>query len=441
MEQLRMFGTSNQKMPVTAKEYGLMFLLLATSGNPFFTQNLPIVITLVSAFSLYYILSHYNQKIYHRTFLIFVFFMGYEVLHAIMFHLDYSVTIVKLFLIMLFGFAVVNTLKKRFVPVFIQTMYVISIISFVFTVLVYIPGLGRALYNIAEQLFPLKKDFKNYSTPTLLLYTFLPEFFDGRFTYARNAGIFWESGAFAVYLNVVLYLHYYTKTIVGYKDLIDKKSVVFVIAILTTASTMGFLSLIVVLTVYALQFKSNLKYLFVVLVFLASALAFNSFDFLGAKISEQLAVSGVDNNRFGSALMDWHDIMQRPILGWSRRIEVLFGTTVSSARSHRPNGLTNFLRNYGFLYFTVYFYLVYASFKSIGTYYKISRASMAILGVLLLWIVSFSEMIFDEAFFKSLLFLYMVYLPASVPTVSYVRPKGSITLKQLQSVIGQNAHE
>jgi hypothetical protein len=441
MEQLRTFGINNQQKPVTGKEYGLMFLLLAISGNPFFMQHLPVATVLVSAISLYYVIFHRNQKIYHRTLFIFLFFMGYEAMHAFMFHLDYSVTILKLFLIMLFGFTVVNSLNKRFVPVFIQTMYIISIISFVFTVLCYIPGLGRALYQLAEQLFPLKKDFKNYSTPTLILYTFLPEFFDGRFTYARNAAIFWESGAFAVYLNVVLYLHYYTKTIVGYKDLFDKKSVVFIIAILSTASTMGFLSLVVVLTVYALQFKSKIKYLFVALVFLTSALAFYSFDFLGNKINEQLAVSGVENNRFGSALMDWHDIMERPILGWSRRIEVLFGTTVSSAHSHRPNGLTNFLRNYGFLYFTVYFYLVYASFKSVGKYYKITSVRMAVLGVLLLWIVSFSEMIFDEAFFKSLLFLYLVYLPSKAQVRNVLpRPK-VITLQRFQTMIQQNAHE
>lgn len=65
---------------------------------------------------------------------------------------------------------------------------------------------------------------------------------------------------------------------------------------------------------------------------------------------------------------------------------------------------------------------------------------MALLGVLLLWIVSFSEMIFDEAFFKCLLFLYVVYLPSNVPAISFVKPK-AFTLKQFQSLLHQNAHE
>ncbi len=428
MAQLPEYGINNQEETVSFWEFVLMFLLLAVSGNPFFTQKLPLFISGLSLISAYYLLNNYNKKLYHRTLFIFVFFIGYEAMHSLMFHLDYSQTIVKLFLVLLFAFTVVNLLKKRFVKVLIYTMYIICFISFVFTILCYIPGVGKGLYHFAAELFPLKKDFKNYSTPTLILYTFLPEFFDGTFSYTRNAGIFWESGAFAVYLNLTLYLHYYTKKVRSYKDLFDKHSIVFILTILTTASTMGFLSLMVVLTVYALQFKSNIKYFFLLMMLLASVIAFNTFDFLGNKIDEQLAVSGEDNNRFGSAMMDWDDIMQRPILGWSRRIEVLFGTSVYGAKEHRPNGLTNFLRNYGFLYFTVYFYFLYASFKQIGEFYHVKKVRLALLGVVLLWIVSFSELIFDEAFMKSLVFLYLVYLPAQEKEKQKFKPVTALKL-------------
>jgi hypothetical protein len=406
----RIFGISD-KQPVNVYEFILMFLLLALSGNPFFTQKLPIFITAASIISVYYILSNYNKTVYLRTLFIFVFFIGYECLHAAMFHLDYSETIVKLFLILLFAFTVVNLLKTRFIKVFLYTMYIICIISFVFTLLCYIPGIGRGLYKLAAEIFPLKKDFKNYSTPTLIIYTFLPEFFDGTFKYTRNAGIFWESGAFAVYLNIALYLKYYTKKIVTIKDLFDKQATVYMIAICTAASTMGILSLVAVLTFYSFRLKTNLKYLGVTMILLVSAISFTSFDFLGDKIQKQLSASGTSNNRFGSALLDLKDIEKRPVLGWSRRIEVLFNTTTSSSRTHRPNGLTNFLRSYGLLYFSVYFVLVYLSFRTVGDYYKSRSAALALLGILLLWIVSFSELIFDEPFLKSLLFLSLIYRP------------------------------
>lgn len=427
------FGTDKQGDKIKASEFCLMFLLLCLSGNPFFTQNLPSIIVLVSVIPLYYIVTNAYKLVYYRTLFIFIFFIGYELMHAMMFRLDYSATIIKLFLVLLFSFCIVNILKDRFIKVFIKTIYIISIISFVFTILCYIPGINRALYNLAIDLFPLEKDFKNYSTPTLILYTFLPEFFNGTFTYARNAGIFWESGAFAVYLNIVLYLHYFTKKVENFKDFFDKKSVVFIIAVLSTASTMGFLALMVILTFFAVQFKSSIKYLFLGLVLIFGYIAFYNFDFLGSKIAEQLAVSGQENNRFGSALMDFEDIGKRPILGWSRRIEVLFETTVYSANSHRPNGLTNFLRNYGLLYFSVYFYLVFTSFRKVAEYYNYKRKNiLAALGVALLWIVSFSELIFDEAFLKSLVFLYMVYLPSKTITETKIMDASSSKLSRLQ---------
>jgi hypothetical protein len=412
MEQQLESGTNN-KAPVSKSEFFLMFLLLALSGNPFFSQKLPIFISLASIISLYYIFCNYNKTIYVRTLFIFIFFIGYECIHALMFDLDYSETIVKLFLILLFGFTVVNLLKTRFIKVFLFTMYIICIISFVFTVLCYVPGIGKGLYKLAGVMFPLQKDFKNYSTPTLIVYTFLPEFFDGTFKYTRNAGIFWESGAFAVYLNIALYLKYYTTKIKKFSDLFDRQSIVYIMALCTAASTMGILSLIAVLTFYSFQLRSNLKYVGVFLICLVAGLAFTSFDFLGEKISKQLSESGSSNNRFGSAMMDMKDIEKRPLFGWSRRIEVLFNTTVSSSKTHRPNGLTNFLRSYGLIYFITYFYLVYLSFRTIGDYYKSRNAKLALLGILLLWIVSFSELIFDEAFLKSLLFLSLIYKPSN----------------------------
>jgi hypothetical protein len=349
--------------------------------------------------------------------------MGYEVLHAFLFKLDYSATIIKLFLVLLLSYTIVNMLKDRFIKVFIHTMYIISIVSFVFTVLCYVPGINRALYNLAIDLFPLEKDFKNYMTPTLIAYTFHPEFFDGRFSYARNPAIFWEGGAFAVYLNIVLYFHYLTKKVTQFKDLFDRKSLVFIIALLSTASTMGFFAWIVLLAFFTLQIKSNFKYFAIVLVVLSAYIAFGSFDFLGDKVKAQLEVSEKDNNRFGSALMDFEDIMEKPVFGWSRRIEVLFKTSVYSAKSHRPNGFTNFIRSYGFFYTTVYFCLVFASFKQIAKFHDGGKAKrMAFFGVLMLCVVSFSELIFDAAFLKSLLFLYVVYLPVQV-VQEKVKPK------------------
>lgn len=399
---------------LSLKDFLLMFFLLALSGNPFFTQNLPEIATIGFIVPLVYILKHSNGFITYKTLFIFTFFIGYELLHSLLFDLDYSLTLIKQFLVLLIAYSIVHILKNRFINVLVRTMYIICIISFIFTILCYIPGINSFLYSWAIKLFPLQVDFNNFSTPTLLLYTFHPDIFDDKFSYVRNAGIFWEAGAFAVYLNITLYLYYSKKEINDIKDLFDKKSIVFIVALISTTSTMGFLALTLILSFFTIQLRSNLKYLLFVCILISVFVAFQQVDYLGEKIVSQLASSQTSNNRFGSALMDLEDIQERPILGWSRRIEVLFGTTEFSPETHRPNGLTNFIRNYGILYFTVYFYFVFLSFKNVGdrnNSFK-NKSLVAIFGVLLLWTVSFSESIFDFAFLKSLIFLAMVYNPA-----------------------------
>jgi hypothetical protein len=130
-------------------------------------------------------------------------------------------------------------------------------------------------------------------------------------------------------------------------------------------------------------------------------------------VNRELGQSKTSNNRFGSALKDFENISERPLLGWSRRIEVIFQTSESNALTHRPNGLTNFLRCYGLVYFSFYFYLIFNSFKNVYIYHHHSyNYYVPLFGVILLLIISFSELIFDLVFLKSLIFLYYAYYPS-----------------------------
>jgi hypothetical protein len=261
-------------------------------------------------------------------------------------------------------------------------------------------------------LFPTK-EYNNIRLSTIIIYTFCWEYFKGVLPYVRNCGIFWESGAFSVFLNVTLFLYYTSKSIKTVKDLFDKNSIILIVALLSTTSTMGVLSLMIVLTFFSTQLKSAVKYVFLTLIIVTGYLAFTTVDFIGNKINDQLSESNVSNNRFGSALKDFENIAERPLFGWSRRIEVVFNTSVRSAKTHRPNGFTNFLRNYGLVYFAVYFFLVFNSFKNIYIYHhKSYNYYVPLFGVFLLCMVSFSELIFDLPFFKSLVFLYLAYYPS-----------------------------
>lgn len=403
---------ATEQEPVKVSEVLLMYFVLMISGNPFCVQNYDNLVIISAVIPLYYIFKSSGKKITFQTVFIFTFLLGYEIMHSFVYDLDYSKTIFKLFLVLLLAFSMVQLLGNKFIRVLMTTMIIISLVSFVFTFLCYIPGIKWKLWDLAMKLFPMKAGFKAFVTPTLLVYTFHPQYYAGEFSYVRNAGIFWESGAFAVFLNVTLYLHYISKKIVRVRDLFDWKAVILIIALLSTTSTMAFLSLMAILTFFTMKLKSVAKYVFILLVAAGAYFSFVSVEFLGNKIATQLEESDERNNRFGSALMDWQDIKKRPIIGSSRRIAVLFGTQQASAATRRPNGLTNFLRDYGLIYFSAYFMMVYASYRKVFYYYHgYTKFSMIFFGIVLLWLLSFSEIIFDLPFFKALIFLGMVYVP------------------------------
>lgn len=396
-------------------EIALMFFLLLISGNPYVnTKEFVLFLILSTIIPLVHIIRNYNKTVSYRTIFIFIFFLGYEVMHAVMFKLDYTLTIFKLALVLLLSVATVDILKDKFIAVLTKTMVLISIVSFFFVIISYTP-IHSTLYKAGLKLFPVD-EYNDIRVSTILIFTFSWEYFEGVLPYVRNCGIFWESGAFAVFLNITLFLHYSSRNLKSILDLFDKQASILILALLTTTSTMGVLSLMIVLSFFSFQFKSAVKYILLFLIVISGYLAFTTVDFIGEKISNQLSQSRTTNNRFGAALKDFENIAERPLLGWSRRIEVVFNTTVYSARTHRPNGFTNFLRNYGLVYFSVYFILVFFSFKNIYVFYHHSyNFYVPLFGVFLLFIVSFSEVIFDLVFLKSLIFLYSVYYPSGEP--------------------------
>src|SRR5690606_31152619 len=223
---------------------------------------------------------------------------------------------------------------------------------------------------------------------------------------------------------------YITKKIVVVKDLFDKKSLILIITVLSTTSTMGFLTLVVLLTFFTLKLRTRVKFLFLAMILPLFYVAFINVEYLGSKVSKQLEESSQTNNRFGAALMDWEDIKKRPFIGSSRRIKVIFNTQQRTKDTRRPNGLTNFLRDYGIIYFSFYFYLVFRSFNQIFySYHGYTRPWTAFFGVFLLWLMAFSELLFDLPFFKALIFLSMVYFP-----ITAHEEEEALTENQLQSV-------
>jgi len=390
-----------------------MFLILTTSANIFVGQHIVFTIIMGFLFMFFAYPSVFKIKINKETvpILIILFFISFEFVHKIIFGLDNTLTIIRILGYYFFAYFSVKALKTKFIPVFINMVYFLAIISLIFYVVSIIPGVNTLVYNFADKMFSVTNDFTGYHRPTIIIFTFSPEYIIKGIAPLRNAGFTFEAGMLGFFLNLAIFFHYTYNSKSTIKNLFtDKKFLIMIIALLLTFSTTAYIVLAFYLTYFSIKEKGIKKYFFMIVISILLFYSFNNVSFLKNKIESQLETAQVSQNRFGSAILDWLDIKRRPFFGWSRKDKVLFGSETQILASHRPNGLTNYLRRYGFINIFFFIIFLFISFKKYFIFIKVRHVnSLAVIALLIILVSSFSELILEQEIIKSFLFLPYVY--------------------------------
>jgi len=405
---IKQIRTQNIIPKINWKDKTLMLLLVLASANPYIRQHLEYVVIIglilililkPSAFS-----PRHNSKL--NPFLIIAFFISFEIWHRFIFGMDNLTTIVRVLGYFLLTLFTVTAIGKKYLNTYIVVIYTLSIISLIMYGLVYFgPGMDN-LYRFAEKTFPLIQ-VKN---PTLIFYTFDHAYFERSYPIIRNAGFAWEAGAFAAFVNLALFIRIESNKLTISKILRDRISLIFILSVLSTASTSGYIAMFVILLFISFSEKSSWKFLFSVIVSSIIIISFMNIEFLGEKTMGQLEEAQYSQNRFGSAILDWNDIKKRPLTGWSRDEEVLFKGDAFTYVTHRPNGITNLLRLYGFLYFIPMMLIMFYSLRSYFRHINSAKPGLySIFMIFLILLLAFSQLILLSFFITSLMFLYLAY--------------------------------
>ncbi|MFD0777263.1 hypothetical protein ACFQZF_00695 [Flavobacterium myungsuense] len=199
----------------------------------------------------------------------------------------------------LLGGIIINYLKKQFASIFFKVIADLSLISLMFYLVVNIFGIVIPSITLGPEI----ESYIIYGTSTEL-------------HMLKNAGMFWEPGAFAGILTLCLALNY--NNLKNYWFEQPFKLGIIILALLTTQSTTGYL--VGAIIFLFLLFKG--KNIFIVPVFVfAITYIYETTDFLKEKIEIQIEKSSnqkvgeFSNTRFGSLIFDWYYIQKHPFIG------------------------------------------------------------------------------------------------------------------------------
>jgi hypothetical protein len=228
----------------------------------------------------------------------------------------------------------------------------------------------------------------------------------------RNAGMFWEPGAFAGYL--ILAIFFLVRD--GHIDVLKtKQGAILILALLSTQSTTGYMAFLV-LSIF-IAYRSGLfrKIISKIIIFPAmlATLLFGAYiagseiSFVGEKISDQIeSASNQDDvsriNRFGNFTYDLKWIGDKPLFGWSANPETRFSFDPDLAEliNGQGNGLTGFAVKFGLLGFCLFI-----GFFAYNTLYITGQSSAAIFGVAVISVLLYGEQFLGFPIFLSLMFM------------------------------------
>nr|WP_320059182.1 hypothetical protein [uncultured Bacteroides sp.] len=374
-----------------------LFLLLAfTTFEYFFRSDTPIIILsifiVIVCFKKIFILARQFNVVIFLFFILFLFqalfLPGYSI-YGVFNRLLYFITYIYI------GFLLKDNFKNSFL--FIMTFIAIS--STVIFFLSQIPQINDYLVNVVCPNFPSlnnKTAIQEGGGVNFVIYNFqrnATSLSSIGFLF-RNSGPFWEPGLFAVFLNLALFIN-----IIFNRNNIYL-TVLFIVAIFTTFSAGGLLSLLFVLFSYVnLKGKNNIiQYiLFIALICYFGALM-SGLDFVGIKLMDQLnnASIGSDESRFGAILTQLRMIEDSPIIGGMQVSNYTNSGTLAS-------GLFFPLVSFGLPIGIMYYIMLHRACVNFSNKNGASKIAGSLLFALLL-IMSISQTILLMAIFMVFIF-------------------------------------
>ncbi len=252
-------------------------------------------------------------------------------------------------------------------------------------------------------------------TKSLFFYTpaWDDRLFNDRLGFYRNSGLFHEPGGYGV----LLILAIVANTLINRKKF-DKINIILMFCLITTLSTVGYMALFVILSVFLLNSKTNLlvKGITILLFFIVSYKVYQTEEFLQSKIEYQYEdqLEAVENNigksapqsgRIYAFYTSLNFFMQNPI----------FGRGIINATGEKAKGEMHVDAQYGYgfigilatygLFFGLYFF--YGFYKGIQ---RMAIGNIHSNRLTLFFFIAINLTLLTQVFTTTIFFVFIVVL-------------------------------
>lgn len=290
------------------KDYLTMFLLLCVSGNPcvvHFSEYADYVNLLMFTWLVVLYGRHLNRGLCKRIMLWVSLLLVIFTVQTFTLESQFQLTSINYMVKMSVAILVTAIFSERFPIIYFKTITFVAVCSlFCFSL------------NFVGVELPALFDLEHRGTSVF----FYRQQFDIS-TSLRNSGMFWEPGAFAGYI-IFAYLLFVNELGTLWKRY-KKRCIILLIALLTTASTTGYVvGAMIAVAYFAQRIRNKLVLGMAYLVIIPMLYwVYTQADFLGEKITQEYETAmssdalSVNQSRMGSALIDFYYIKKHPCFG------------------------------------------------------------------------------------------------------------------------------
>lgn len=302
--------------PVKTKDRILILLVLITTTNPFWTDN--------KFVQLFFLIVLIVNTINIRGFLpiekpIVIMFFIYTLLtllQGIKWGFSLFTFITHFSLVYIYSYFLFQSYGKDIYIYLEQILWKYTILVLaIYFIHEFVPQTADYMKSLIEKLSRFSSDVEHHSR-SIMFYTFRDDTMMS-FGLRRNAGFAHEPGAFALFTNLAIIINYIRGI-----PLFSKRNLVYVLALITTFSTAGYLSFFI-LILLLVKSKRNIiiSFSFFIIILFFSFRVYNESSFMRSKIEQRFesqtekSLSGKTVGRIYGMRKSLYVLSQHPLHG------------------------------------------------------------------------------------------------------------------------------